>query len=288
MKKSLALTLIGLITCIQFDPLVADIKVEYLNESRVPLANPHDIKLGPDKKYLYVADVGNSRIAILDPATLTLLAEFGSDHQSGTHDIDFDIRGHAYVADTHNNRVAVYRLDGFEATLIGELGVDIRGPEGVLAHPNGRIYIGGAWSHDLHAYAQGKVVARLTGLSSPHDVELTPDGDIWLSDSGNNRMLLLSPDLTIQRELSGSPYDFNGVRYQDILSDGTIIAADKNNHQVKFITEAGELALILGTGRPGKGEQEFTTPEGVETDDEVLWISDSGNNRIVRYRISFD
>jgi len=287
MKKSIALTLIGLSACFQLEPLVADVTVEYLNDSRVKLANPHDIKLGPNRKYLYVADVGNNRVAVLDPTTLNLLAEFGSDHQSGTHDIDFDLRGHAYVADTHNNRVAIYRLDGFAATLIGEISSDIRGPEGVLAHPNGRIYVGGAWSHELHAYEQDKLVARLTDLSSPHDVELTPDGDIWLSDSGNNRMLLLSPDLMIKRELSGSPYDFDGVRYQDVLADGTIIAADKNNHQVKFITASGELALILGTGRPGRGEQEFTTPEGVETDGDVLWISDSGNNRIVRYRLHF-
>jgi len=39
------------------------------------------------------------------PDTLALVAAFGSDHQSGTHDIDFDAAGRAYVADTHNNRV---------------------------------------------------------------------------------------------------------------------------------------------------------------------------------------
>lgn len=112
--------------------------------SEAPLSNPHDLKLSPDGKYLYVSDVGNNRIAILDPDSLQLVGEFGADHQSGTHDIDFDARGRAYVADTHNNRVAIYAMDGVKASLVGQLSERIRGPEGVLIHPNGRVYVAGA------------------------------------------------------------------------------------------------------------------------------------------------
>lgn len=259
--------------------------VKFVVASVADLKNPHDLKLSPDGRYLFVSDVGNNRIAILDPDTLAFVAEFGSDHQSGTHDIDFDEQGRAYVADTHNNRVTVYSLEGATATLVGEVGERIRGPEGVLAHPNGRIYVAGAWSGNVVAYEDGKVVAELSGLSSPHDLEITPDNDIWLSDSGNNRMLLLSPDLQVKRELGGKPYNFNGVRYQDVLPDGTLIAADKNNHVVKFIAPDGSLLFVLGTGNPGKGPGLFTTPEGVEVKGNALWLSDSGNDRVVKYII---
>jgi hypothetical protein len=63
-----------------------------------------------------------------------------------------------------------------------------------------------------------------------------------------------------------------------------LIAADKNNHVVKFIGADGKLLYVLGDGRAGKGPYRFTTPEGVELRGQDLWLSDSGNDRIVKYR----
>ncbi len=260
----------------------------FIAASTVDLENPHDLKLSPDGKYLFVSDVGNNRVAILDPETLALIDQFGADHQSGTHDVDFDAEGRAYVADTHNGRVTIYAMTGTKAKLVGELKERLSGPEGVLVHPNGRVYVAGAWSGNVVAYKDGKIVKELKGLSSPHDLERTPGGDIWLSDAGNDRMLLLSPDLEIKREWKGAPYDFDGVRYQDVLPDGTVIAADKNNHQVKFIAGDGRVLLVLGSGSAGKGPGLFTTPEGIEVRGNTLWVSDSGNDRIVKYTFTVE
>ena len=259
----------------------------FLGASDTPLENPHDIKLSADGRHLYVSDVGNNRVVILDPESLELIGHFGSEHQAGTHDVDIDGTGNLYVADTHNNRTLVYDMNTDPPGPVGELSERIRGPEGVLAHPNGRIYVAGAWSNNVIAYENGKVVAELTGLSSPHDLELTPDDQIWLADAGNDRMLLLTPELEIINELSGPPYDFNGVRYQDVLPDGTLIAADKLSHTVKVISPAGELLLVIGTGKPELGPGKFTTPEGVETRGDTVWFSDSGNDRIVRYSLEW-
>jgi DNA-binding beta-propeller fold protein YncE len=261
----------------------AEVELSYVSASTAQLSNPHDLKLSPDGRYLFVADVGNDRIAILDPESLELVAAFGSDHQSGTHDVDFDRQGRAYVADTHNNRVTVYEIDGTRAKLVDEISDRIRGPEGVLLHPNGRVYVAGAWSGNVVAYQAGNVVAELTGLASPHDLELTGDGNIWLAEAGNSRLLLLSPDLEIKAELGRGQYGFDGVRYLDLTAEGIIIAADKNNHTVKFIDADGRLLHILGDGNPGKGAGRFTTPEGVEVRGAELWLSDSGNDRIVKY-----
>lgn len=253
------------------------------HESRVELSNPHDLKLSPDGQHLMVSDVGNNRVVILDPDSLVLVGQFGADHQAGTHDIDFDQNGLAYVADTHNNRVTIYRMQDTQAILIGELHESIRGPEGVLAHPNGRIYVAGAWSNNVVAYEKGQKVAELTGLSSPHDLELAADGDLWLADAGNDRILLLSSELVIKDVLTREKYGFRGVRYLDTLTDGTLIAADKYTHSVKFIGTDGALRLQLGNGKAARGEYAFTTPEGVEVLGNRVWISDSGNDRIVRF-----
>jgi DNA-binding beta-propeller fold protein YncE len=265
--------------------LANDLTLIYQSASSTPLNNPHDLKLSPDGKYLFVADVGNNRVVLLDPESLSFVSSFGADHQSGTHDVDFDAEGQIYVADTHNNRVTIYSMEDTRARHTGELSEGIRGPEGVLIHSNGRVYVAGAWSGNVVAYEKGQVVNELTGLSAPHDLEETADGNIWLSDSGNHRVLLVSPDLEILRELSRKTYDFNGVRYMDLLEDGTLIAADKNNHQIKFIGPDGELIHVLGSGRPEKGPGKFTTPEGVEVRGNTLWLSDSGNDRVVKYTI---
>lgn len=287
-KRSALVLRSALLSLVVANAVFAQPSAQFVMASDVALNNPHDLKLSADGKYLFVADVGNNRVAILDPDSLALLGEFGSGHQSGTNDVDFDAQGKAYVADTHNNRVTIYAMDGIRAQLVGELAQGFRGPDGVLIHPNGRTYIAGAWSHNVVVFDNGKVVGELTGLASPHDLALTPNSGIWLADAGNDRMMLLSPDLVIKRELKGAPYEFDGVRYQAVLADGTLIVADKNNHQVKFIAADGTLQLVLGSGRAGRGAGQFTTPEGVEVRGTTLWLSDSGNNRIVKYTLKFN
>lgn len=266
--------------------IAADLSATFQAASNTPLNNPHDLKLSPDGRYLLVSDTGNSRVVLLNPETLQPVTSFGEDHQSGTHDVDFDAQGLVYVADTHNNRVIIYQLKDTQVTRMAELSERIRGPEGVLVHSSGRVYVAGAWSGNVVVYQDHRVVNELKGLSSPHDLEETADGNIWLSDSGNHRLLLLSPELRVLRELTRQDYQFDGVRYMDLLPDGTLIAADKNNHQIKFIRPDGKLVLTLGSGRPEKGPDRFITPEGVEVRGNHVWLSDSGNNRIVRYTLS--
>jgi hypothetical protein len=75
------------------------------------------------------------------------------------------------------------------------------------------------------------------------------------------------------------------VAATELTPQGTIVAADKNNHVIRFIDARGKLLLVLGDGLAGRGPNRFTTPEGVELSGSTLWLSDSGNDRIVKYRI---
>ena len=202
MPKILFVFLIALLLPLASPSVAGDtFRIEFLGASDAALDNPHDIKLSPDGEHLFVSDVDNNRVAVFDAETLRLVDHFGSDHQGGTHDVDFDKAGRLYFADTHNGRVTIYEISGTRGRLVGALSERIRGPEGVLVHPNGRIYVGGAWSGNLVVYEDGKVVGEMKGLSSPHDVEATPEGDILLADAGNDRMLLLTSDLQIIKEL---------------------------------------------------------------------------------------
>lgn len=122
-------------------------------------------------------------------------------------------------------------------------------------------------------------------MSHPHDVISDRKGSFWIADAGNDRMLLMSADLKIEKILEGDAYKFDGPRYQDMTEDGLLIIADKYTHSVKVIDGEDRMIAVLGTGKRGKGANLFATPEGVKLRGNDLWLSDSGNNRIVRYRI---
>jgi DNA-binding beta-propeller fold protein YncE len=48
-----------------------------LAEQAQELAQPHDAALSPDGKLIYVTDMANSRIVVLDAMTLTHVGAFG-------------------------------------------------------------------------------------------------------------------------------------------------------------------------------------------------------------------
>ena len=64
------------------------------------------IKVSPDGKYLFAADVGHHRIVALDPPTRGLIAGFGSDHQCGIPDMDFDVAEKAEPPRIESSRAA--------------------------------------------------------------------------------------------------------------------------------------------------------------------------------------
>ncbi len=249
-------------------------------------AEPHDLVLSPDQRYLYVADNNKHRIAVLDPTSLQLLGTFGEGEVGAPHDVVFDASGRLLVADTNNSRIAIYQVTGTQAKLVGELRGAVRRPEGVAVHPNGRVYATGASSSNIAAFENGVVVAKAGGLSSPHDIAIDRNGSLWIADAGNDRLVNMTPELKIIRIVEGASYDFNGPRYLDFDQAGRLYVADKYNHQIKVLSDdALDVLLTLGNGRSGLGPGEFDRPEGVTIRAVDVWFSDTYNDRIVRYRI---
>ena len=263
------------------------LELDFVAASPQLYAEPHDVVLAPDARYLYVADNNNHRIAVLDPDSLELLGTFGEGEVGAPHDVAFDAKGRLLVADTNNSRIAIYQVSGFEAELIGELHGAIRRPEGVAVHPNGRVYATGASSGNIAAFENGAVVAEAGGFSSPHDVAIDPDGSVWVADANNDRLVQMTPELEVLRIVEGKPYDFNGPRYLDFDAAGRLYVADKYSHQIKILSgdDALTLILTLGTDQSGLGPGQFDRPEGVAIHGSDVWFSDTYNDRIVRYRI---
>ena len=250
-------------------------------------AQPHDIVLSPGGKFLYVADNGNDRIAILDAFTLKLRAFLGEGEVAEPHDVVFDADNRLLVADTGNSRIAIYEINNDRSgQLVAELRDHIRRPEGVAVHPDGRVLATGAASNNLVVYLGGKVVAERGGFSAPHDVEFDRAGAIWVADASNDRMVQLNEKLEVTRILEGPNYGFNGPRYMDFDDANRMYVADKYSNAVKVIAANGNMLKVLGQTKNGKGTGVFNRPEGVEIRGSDIWFADTYNDRIVRYRFN--
>jgi len=259
--------------------------LEFVAASPQLYDKPHDLALSPDGRFLYVADNDNDRIAVLDPVSLAFLGTFGEGEVGAPHDVAFDADGRLLVADTSNSRIAVYAVSGVEGRLDGEIRGTVRRPEGVAVHPTGRVYATGASSDNLEAFEEGTPVRAVGGFSSPHDVAVAPDGRIWIADAGNDRPVILSPELDVLGTVEGAAYRFDGPRYLDFDAAGRLYVADKNAHQVKVLAPDASLIFTLGSGRGELGPDAFDRPEGVAIRGADVWFSDTYNDRIVRYHI---
>lgn len=285
MNTLLFTTTTTILGCLLFSVHSHAFELVYETASDTVYSHPHDVVLSPDQRYLYVADNGNDRIAVLDPNTLKLLDSFAEGEVYEPHDVVFDSAGRLLVADTGGSRIAIYEVEASRGRLVGELSELIRRPEGVTVHSNGRVYATGAGSGNMVAYENGKVVASLSGLAAPHDVSVAPDGSLWIADSNNDRLVNVTQDLEIIRTVQGEPYNFSGPRYLDFDKDGRLYVADKYNHQIKVL--APDLGLLLTLGGPHStfGPGYFDRPEGITIHDDRVWFSDTYNDRIVRYRL---
>ncbi len=89
-----------------------------------------------------------------------------------------------------------------------------------------------------HAYVPGRIVSGsdlgLSALSSPDDLCLDSDGNIYIADTGNGRVIAVSADFSAVRTVSG--FTFEGTEYSLKAPTGL------------YMTEGGELYVADSTG----------------------------------------
>jgi len=251
------------------------------------LHDPFDLAFGPDGR-LYVADKRGDRIAVLDPETLDLVESVAVGQVPDVHDISFGRNGAAAVAATGLGAVLIFdRLDGDNAQAFDFLPAS--GAEGVLVHSSGRIYATTGATGRLVVFQNGEEIGSVGGLFGTHDVAEAPDGSVWVACTRNRRLVRYSPDLTELQVIDQPKFGFRAPRYLDVDPQGRLVVADSDAQRVLLIDpegpEGGTLLGVLGDGSAGAGANKFFNPEGVAVRGNDYYISDSGNNRVVRYTI---
>jgi DNA-binding beta-propeller fold protein YncE len=157
--------------------------------------------------------------------------------------------------------------------------------EGIEAHRISRITPGGA--HTLYAggsagFADGP--GESARFHVPSGLARSPDGVLYVADTGNNAIRRITPDGVVSTIVAPSA-GLNGPIGLAIGPGGTLIVADTYNDRICSVGPDGRLTVIAGAAQGfadgAPSEARFDTPVGVATDAAGnIYVADAGNGAV--------
>ena len=198
--------------------------------------------------------------------------------------VAFDLKGNVWVSDSGNNKVVKLSQDGRLHT-IRHASSDtdcLSDPYGVSVSPEGLIYICDSGNHRVTVHdAEGHYLDSFGSFGSgpgcfdrPVDIAFGSDGFTYVVDLGNNRVSVWSRDGVFER-IFNPQYP---PRYIAATADNHLLITSPSSHVVMVYSAMGELVHLFGWegSDPGRLRQ----PQGICISDNVVYVVDSGNNRI--------
>lgn len=124
-------------------------------------------------------------------------------------------------------------------------------------------------------------------LSEPFGLAVDSKGNIWVSDTGNNRIQEFNEKgeyvSQFGKEGSGNG-EFKAPKGIAIDPSGNIWVVDSGNNRVEKFNSKGE--YLTQFGEKGTGEAQFSSPAGMTFSGTNAFIVDSGNNRVEKFALN--
>lgn len=177
-----------------------------------------------------------------------------SNPMKGPKNMAFAPDGSMYVADTNNHRIQVFDSSRNFVKQWGEMGTapgQFNEPWGIAIAKDGTVYVADTWNHRIQKFDKdGNFLAQwgtfgdvqtaydqnLTELYGPRAVAIDSDGNIWVSDTGNERMIKFSPNGEPLASFGGTGGDVGQFLEPVGLAidkDGNFYVADTWNRRVQ-------------------------------------------------------
>ena len=191
-------------------------------------------------------------------------------------------------------------------------------PHGIAADSAGNVYVADRWNHKIRRLSPDGQVTTLAGTGEvgnqdgpgsqatfhePWGIAATPDGTLYVADSRNHRVRVISPQglvSTLAGNGASGVVDGPGSSAQFALPtgiavgrDGYVYVCDHRGHTIRQITPGGFVTTLAGSPAQagyadGMGnEARFDRPYGMEIGpDNHLYIADEWNHRIRRVTLA--
>jgi sugar lactone lactonase YvrE len=175
----------------------------------------------------------------------------------------------------------------------------LRVPLAVVRDIDGSLYVADAGRHSVVKYSEdGRFLFKIGGDGSsagsgstdgqfnmPRGLALDKDGNLYVSDSLNNRIQKFDRDGSFLMKFGGGgsgPGEFRKPAGIAIDPQGDLWVVDSENHRLQEFSADGNYLFSLGGSGSGRGQ--FNNPEGVAIDvNGNIYAVDWGNSRVQRF-----
>lgn len=264
-----------------------------------PLMKPMDVaKVG---EYIYVSDTNNQQVQVFDSSG-TPIFKFG---KKGTGDGQFqfpygitgDKDGNVYVSDLYNGKISIFSPKGKFIKYFTDENKKtdfVKAPGGLRIFGK-KLYVTDINQSKVMVYSlDGKKMLEISTatakddtLDAPNAVTIDENQNIYVSDTGNQRLLVFDKKGKFIRLINGSTdgkgdSKFVNPRGIGVLGNGVVLMVDNMTHFVYGFDKEGN--QIFQFGGLGSDKEQFYLPNGLFVDEKgEIFITDTVNQRVALY-----
>jgi sugar lactone lactonase YvrE len=264
---------------------------------KAQLFAPHDLLFDTEGNLL-IADTQNHRIRRIDRrGVITTIAGDGTASKASLNNpqsIALDREGNLLVADTYNHVIrridrtgAITTFAGSQAGFDGDGGPAAKAqmslPMAVIVAPDDSVYVSDGGNSRIRRIAPDGKIQTIAGFGPAQDtygggfagdggppekakifvacdLKVDAAGNLFISDSGNNRIRVIRGGVINTIAGSGQAgfggdsgdalkADLNTPQKIALAKDGSVFLADRANHRIRKVDARGMIRTIAGDGK---------------------------------------